>query len=161
VAARGLDIIDLPVVVNYNIPHIPEDYVHRIGRTGRAGAEGVAISLVSHDEKRYLSGIENLLRQKIPVETVDGYTVDNDVPDFILFRPDSSSSEKKADPSIKAMVAKRNATKSHKKARKTRAAGFTEFVRPQSKSVPGRQKGKGRKRSSRAVSRSPLSFNST
>jgi len=62
---------------------------------------------------------------------------------------------------IKAMVAKRNATKSHKKARKTRAAGFTEFVRPQSKSVPGRQKGKGRKRSSRAVSRSPLSFNST
>ena len=162
VAARGLDIIDLPVVINYNIPHIPEDYVHRIGRTGRAGLSGVAISLVSHDEKPYLSEIEKLLKQKIPVEKVDGFTVDSDVPDFVLFRPNSTSSERKADPSIKEMVAKRNASKSQKKARKkARKAASTKVVKPKSRPKPDRQKDKERKRSSRAVSHSPLSSNSS
>jgi ATP-dependent RNA helicase RhlE len=160
VAARGLDILDLPVVVNYNIPHIPEDYVHRIGRTGRAGAKGVAISLVSHDDKSYLRGIENLLKQKIRLERVDGYTIDSDVPDFVLFRPNSPSSETKADPSIKALVAKRNISKSQKRARKIKATGSTKFVRPKSISTPGRKKDKGQKRLSRSVSRSPLSSNS-
>ena len=50
IAARGLDIAQLPLVVNYELPHVPEDYVHRIGRTGRAGRDGVALSLVSDDE---------------------------------------------------------------------------------------------------------------
>ncbi|MDR2710101.1 MAG: DEAD/DEAH box helicase [Burkholderiales bacterium] len=65
VAARGLDIEELPMVINYEMPHVPEDYVHRIGRTGRAGAEGEAISLVSPEEEKYLIEIEKLIRKKI------------------------------------------------------------------------------------------------
>src|ERR1700744_1326184 len=70
VAARGLDIKDLPQVVNYELPNVPEDYVHRIGRTGRAGALGQAISLVSSDETGLLRDIERVLRRAVPfVET--------------------------------------------------------------------------------------------
>jgi ATP-dependent RNA helicase RhlE len=65
VAARGLDIKELPHVVNYELPNVPEDYVHRIGRTARAGSTGAAVSLVSPDELSYLRDIEKLLRQKI------------------------------------------------------------------------------------------------
>lgn len=65
VAARGLDISELPMVINYEIPSAPEDYVHRIGRTGRAGASGVAISLVSEDEEKYLVDIEKLIKKSI------------------------------------------------------------------------------------------------
>jgi ATP-dependent RNA helicase RhlE len=67
VAARGLDIKELPYVVNYELPNVPEDYVHRIGRTGRAGAEGQAVSLVSSDETGLLRDIERVLRRSIPV----------------------------------------------------------------------------------------------
>jgi ATP-dependent RNA helicase RhlE len=70
VAARGLDITDLPMVINYEIPSAPEDYVHRIGRTGRAGALGVAISFVSSEEEKYLVEIEKLIKRQIPKETV-------------------------------------------------------------------------------------------
>jgi ATP-dependent RNA helicase RhlE len=67
VAARGLDIKELPQVVNYELPNVPEDYVHRIGRTGRAGAGGEAVSLVSSDEASLLRDIERVLRRAIPV----------------------------------------------------------------------------------------------
>jgi ATP-dependent RNA helicase RhlE len=67
VAARGLDIKELPQVVNYELPNVPEDYVHRIGRTGRAGARGQAVSLVSADENGLLRDIERLLKRTIPV----------------------------------------------------------------------------------------------
>ncbi|HEY9277072.1 MAG TPA: C-terminal helicase domain-containing protein, partial [Methylotenera sp.] len=70
VAARGLDISELPMVINYEIPSAPEDYVHRIGRTGRAGALGVAISFVSDDEEKYMVEIEKLIKRQIPKETV-------------------------------------------------------------------------------------------
>lgn len=70
VAARGLDIDQLPMVINYEIPSAPEDYVHRIGRTGRAGASGAAISLVSPDEEKYLKEIEKLIKREIPKESV-------------------------------------------------------------------------------------------
>lgn len=73
IAARGLDIPLLPHVVNFELPNVPEDYVHRIGRTGRAGASGEAVSLVSSDELAYLKGIEKLLGQKIPMEVVPGF----------------------------------------------------------------------------------------
>ena len=73
VAARGLDIIDLPLVVNYELPHVAEDYIHRIGRTGRAGASGEAISLVSPDEDKHLVEIEKLLRRKIEIKTAEGF----------------------------------------------------------------------------------------
>lgn len=69
VAARGLDIDQLPMVINYEIPTAPEDYVHRIGRTGRAGASGIAISLVSPEEEKYLKEIEKLIKRDIPKET--------------------------------------------------------------------------------------------
>ena len=65
IAARGIDIADLPHVVNFELPNVPEDYVHRIGRTGRAGKKGKAISLVSNDEEAYLAAIEKLLKRPI------------------------------------------------------------------------------------------------
>lgn len=73
IAARGLDIPLLPHVVNFELPNVPEDYVHRIGRTGRAGASGIALSLVSLDEVDYLRDIEKLIDIKIPSEVVDGF----------------------------------------------------------------------------------------
>ena len=76
VAARGLDIEALPVVVNFEIPFDPEDYVHRIGRTGRAGMEGLAISLVSLDEEEQLKSINRLLKRDLPVRQVRGFEVD-------------------------------------------------------------------------------------
>lgn len=75
-AARGLDIQRLPHVVNYELPHVAEDYVHRIGRTARAGHEGCAISLVCVDELRLLADIEKLLGTKLDKEIVPGYEVD-------------------------------------------------------------------------------------
>ncbi len=75
-AARGLDIQRLPHVVNYELPHVPEDYVHRIGRTARAGHEGAAVSLVCVDELRLLRDIEQLLGTQIRKEYVPGYEVD-------------------------------------------------------------------------------------
>ncbi|WP_180682659.1 DEAD/DEAH box helicase [Tepidicella baoligensis] len=68
IAARGIDIDDLPHVVNYDIPNVCEDYVHRIGRTGRAGAEGEAVSLVSLDEEGFMMAIEKFTQQEIPVQ---------------------------------------------------------------------------------------------
>jgi len=73
IAARGLDIPLLPHVVNFELPNISEDYVHRIGRTGRAGASGEAISLVSGDERGYLRDIEKLVGLRIPVERLEGF----------------------------------------------------------------------------------------
>ena len=73
VAARGLDIPLIQHVINYDLPQVPEDYVHRIGRTGRAGASGEAISLVSHDEEEYIRAIEKLLGFKLPRTTIRGF----------------------------------------------------------------------------------------
>jgi len=115
VAARGLDISNLPYVINYDMPGVPEDYVHRIGRTGRAGVSGIAISLVSPEEKAHLKAIETLLKQKIPKEEVSGYTMGGIVPDFVLLRPNNLSSEKKADKDIKELVEKRKTRKQQTK----------------------------------------------
>jgi ATP-dependent RNA helicase RhlE len=71
IAARGLDIADLPHVVNYELPNIPEDYVHRIGRTGRAGKAGNAVSLVSDVEEGYLWDIEKTMKKNIPLFRID------------------------------------------------------------------------------------------
>ena len=76
IAARGLDIDKLPHVVNFELPHVPEDYVHRIGRTARAGQDGTAVSLVCVDELKLLTGIEKLLKREITREYVPGYEVD-------------------------------------------------------------------------------------
>jgi len=73
IAARGLDIPLLPHVINFELPNIPEDYVHRIGRTGRAGASGEAISLVCGEEREYLKSIEKLLGEKMSTSSIQGY----------------------------------------------------------------------------------------
>ncbi|MFN7958450.1 MAG: DEAD/DEAH box helicase [Holophagaceae bacterium] len=80
IAARGLDIDQLPHVVNYELPQVPEDYIHRIGRTGRAGSEGEALSLVCVDEKALLKDIEKLLRKELPKDIVPGYAPDPAIP---------------------------------------------------------------------------------
>ena len=80
VASRGLDIEELPVVVNFELPTKAEDYIHRIGRTGRAGAGGIAISLACPDEVDLLRSIQRLLRRSIPVEVVDEFLPDPATP---------------------------------------------------------------------------------
>ena len=80
IASRGLDIDQLAHVVNFDLPHVPEDYIHRIGRTGRAGASGQAISLVSADEVKQLRDIERLIQRKIEREEIDGFEPDHVLP---------------------------------------------------------------------------------
>ncbi len=79
IAARGIDIDQLPHVVNYELPNVPEDYVHRIGRTGRAGNEGEAISLVCVDEIKLLKDIERLIKKEVPKVREPGFDVDPDI----------------------------------------------------------------------------------
>src|SRR6185369_16796245 len=73
IAARGIDIDDLPHVVNYEIPNVPEDYVHRIGRTGRAGNDGAAVSLVCLDEEGFMQEIERFTKRQIPAQVIEGF----------------------------------------------------------------------------------------
>ncbi len=80
IAARGLDIDQLPHVVNYELPQVPEDYIHRIGRTGRAGSEGEAFSLVCVDEHKLLRDIEKLLRKPLPKAEIPGFAPDPSIP---------------------------------------------------------------------------------
>jgi ATP-dependent RNA helicase RhlE len=83
IAARGIDIDQLSHVVNFDLPNVPEDYVHRIGRTGRAGASGIAISLVSSDEAKQLQDIERLIKRKIEREEVEGFEPLHVVPESV------------------------------------------------------------------------------
>lgn len=80
IAARGLDIKQLPQVVNFEMPNVPEDYVHRIGRTGRAGESGHALSLVSADEGKMLAGIEKLIKKQLPRKEMEGFEPTNNLP---------------------------------------------------------------------------------
>jgi ATP-dependent RNA helicase RhlE len=94
IAARGLDIVELPYVVNFELPNVPEDYVHRIGRTGRAGAEGVAVALVSSEEKSLLTDIERLLGKSIPRETVEGFDMNAAIAEAHARRPAELAQER-------------------------------------------------------------------
>ena len=87
IAARGIDIDQLSHVVNFDLPHVPEDYIHRIGRTARAGASGHAISLVSADEFKQLKDIEKLIKHKIEREEIDGFEPKHTVPDSNSIEP--------------------------------------------------------------------------
>ena len=91
VAARGLDIEDLPHVVNFELPWNPQDYIHRIGRTGRAGQMGDAISLVCIDEADLLRGVQRLLRESIPWKVEAGFVPDRSIPARPLRGPDSGN----------------------------------------------------------------------
>ncbi|WP_299492105.1 DEAD/DEAH box helicase [uncultured Shewanella sp.] len=84
IAARGLDIDQLPQVVNFDLPNVPEDYVHRIGRTGRAGANGQAVSLVSDEEIKQLRDIERLIQQHLPRKEIEGYVPAHSLPETQL-----------------------------------------------------------------------------
>lgn len=96
IAARGIDIDQLPQVVNFDLPNVPEDYVHRIGRTGRAGSTGQAISLVSADEVKQLSDIERLIQQLLERKYIDGFEPTHDVPATQLGKPKNSHRPKRA-----------------------------------------------------------------
>ena len=99
IAARGLDIDQLPHVVNFDLPSVPEDYIHRIGRTGRAGATGQAVSLVSADEITQLRDIERLLRQLLTRKLVEGYEPVHELPESSLSnRPIRAKKPKKPKP---------------------------------------------------------------
>ncbi len=87
IAARGLDIDQLPQVVNFDLPSVPEDYIHRIGRTGRAGSTGQAVSLVSHDEFKQLSDIERLIGELLDREEIEGFEPVNNLPQSQLRQP--------------------------------------------------------------------------
>ncbi|WP_299014014.1 DEAD/DEAH box helicase [uncultured Photobacterium sp.] len=95
IAARGIDIDQLPQVVNFDLPNVAEDYVHRIGRTGRAGAEGLAISLVCADEFKELTDIERLTQQILPREDVFGFAPANKLPESLPLRPLKAKKPKK------------------------------------------------------------------
>jgi len=92
IAARGIDIDQLPHVVNYELPNVAEDYVHRIGRTGRAGNEGEAMSLVCVDELKLLKDIEKLIKREIPKDVIEGYEPDPSIKAQPLTRPASNKS---------------------------------------------------------------------
>ncbi len=87
IAARGIDIADLPHVVNYELPNVPEDYVHRIGRTGRAGQSGEAVSLVCVDELKLLADIERVIKRKIHQEVVPGFEPDRNAKPEPIMKP--------------------------------------------------------------------------
>ncbi len=104
IAARGIDISELPHVVNFELPNVAEDYVHRIGRTGRAGSQGEATSLVCVDEIKLLTAIERLTKSQIPLETLPGFEIDPRIqPEPILNRsqPGNASPGRQARPAAK------------------------------------------------------------
>ncbi len=93
IAARGIDIDQLPIVVNFDLPNVAEDYVHRIGRTGRAGSVGRAISLVSADEVRLLQDIEKLIKQRLERQEVDDFSPNHNLPTTVHI-PSSNQARK-------------------------------------------------------------------
>ena len=98
IAARGIDIDKLPFVVNFDLPNVSEDYVHRIGRTGRAGAEGLAVSLVCDEEFKLLQDIERLIQLVLDREIVEGFTPDKSLPESKLLPPKRAPRPKKKKP---------------------------------------------------------------
>lgn len=95
IAARGIDIDQLPHVINFDLPSVPEDYVHRIGRTGRAGRGGEAISLVSADEAKQLFDIERLIQKELERELIDDFVPNHDLPKSRELLPVRSKKPKK------------------------------------------------------------------
>ncbi|HJP52610.1 MAG: DEAD/DEAH box helicase [Pseudomonadales bacterium] len=130
IAARGLDIVQLPQVVNFDLPHVPEDYVHRIGRTGRAGREGHAISLVSADEIKQLQDIERVIKKNIERQEIEGFEPLHAVPDS---RPVTASHKPNRDAKTKSNFWKNKSKDSNKrrrnsKPRRRKRSGDTSLV---------------------------------
>jgi ATP-dependent RNA helicase RhlE len=126
IAARGIDIQQLPMVVNFELPHVPEDYVHRIGRTGRAGEEGVAVSLVSAEEVAQLQKIERLIKQSLPRHEIEGFEPEHRLPTKDVASPGKRRPRNKTKAKTHAKPASRNQSRQgkpdHKKGSKAKAA---------------------------------------
>ena len=122
IAARGLDIAQLPQVVNFDLPNVPEDYVHRIGRTGRAGASGRAYSLVSADEIKQLNDIERVVQRHLTREYIDGFEPEHEVPQSAPLRKPGQNQRRhgahKASPG--GQTARGRGSEGHKPARRRR-----------------------------------------
>jgi ATP-dependent RNA helicase RhlE len=131
IAARGIDIQQLPLVVNFELPHVPEDYVHRIGRTGRAGEEGVAVSLVSAEEAAQLQKIERLIKQSLPRHEIEGFEPEHRLPTKEVASPGKRRPRNKAKSKTRAKPASRNQSKPGKPDRKKspKATGATQRPR--------------------------------
>src|SRR5690606_18479721 len=142
IAARGLDIDQLPHVVNFELPNVEEDYVHRIGRTGRAGRSGEAISLVAPDEEKLLKGIERMTKQKIP---------DGDLMGF-----DSSSVEAEK-PEVREARQPRPARGGERKPRAERSKTVEASGEPKERDRNRRGKSKPRSASAGASATAPVS----
>jgi ATP-dependent RNA helicase RhlE len=136
IAARGIDIIDLPHVVNFELPNVPEDYIHRIGRTGRAGLKGEAVSLVSADEVKLLQDIENLIGQTLVREQEVGFVPSHNVP-ITRFNPEAKQKKSKKPKKTKSFShQKEDDSGQAKKAKK----------KPQRKGYGARQHNKAKRR---------------
>lgn len=133
IAARGIDIAQLPCVINLDLSNVAEDYVHRIGRTGRAGQEGLAISLVSADEVESLSNIEHLIGHLLPREELEGFEATHNVP---ITSMSHKNKAKKID-EVKIIAAKR-AKKNNNNKKPSNKNDFAKKIRQkihQNKSV--------------------------
>ena len=125
IAARGLDIPALGVVMNYDIPHVTGDYIHRIGRTGRAGAKGLAITLISPLEMVALKDVERLMGKSIPKERLEGYAP-KEIPKQKGARK-SSTEHKKVDGAFGKKKNKTASAPKSKKRKTTKRDGFKKF----------------------------------
>ena len=128
IAARGLDIEQLPQVVNFDLPNVPEDYVHRIGRTGRAGSSGKAYSLVSADEITQLNAIQQLIQRHITREYISGFEPGHEVPvNAPLRKPRQPGQSQSKRPARKAgggeHTARGRGGEGHKRPRRRRSGG--------------------------------------
>jgi ATP-dependent RNA helicase RhlE len=142
VAARGLDIVNLPYVVNYHLPFLPEDYVHRIGRTGRAGKSGTAISLVSPKDEQFLDNIEALIERKFERIVVPGYELDRPLPAHYEGKEDAplKKSRYKATQDKNQLLARKKAEATPAAKRRAKEKTKTQKNAPVSKTANKRRK---------------------
>lgn len=146
IAARGLDIEQLPQVVNFDLPNVAEDYVHRIGRTGRAGATGQAISLVSADEVDLLSDIERLTQKLLERREIDGFEPDHSVPETTLNKPVRRKKPRK--PLNRDTSARDNSRHNNKSTRSKKRSVYGHGPKAGNKLKSGGRNARGRKRAS-------------
>jgi len=143
IAARGLDIPDLSVVINYDIPHVTGDYIHRIGRTGRAGAEGLAITLISPLEMVALKDVERLIGKRIPKERLEGYAP-AETPKQKGARKNPNE-HKNVDGAFGKKKTKTASAPKSKKRKTTKRDGFKKFDSEKKNEKKNSKRGKGRK----------------